>query len=258
MVRSVTISAVLGLSVLAAASPVFADDSLNSVVNKLGVDEDVRSGMKILMDEILAGTVILPDLYPSATYLEIVHQLQLRGDNIQANVPSGDYVQQFAGFRPFVFATQSEVSTAAFGKNIVLGYNNSAGIHVSPNPSGPGLVVDRVQISGFAASNDGGQSWINGFLPSSHNATQTFGDPSIGVDRHGVFYYATLAADALARSTIQVNTSIDGGATWGEGVIVQQDDGSDKEWVAVGPDPVNKNRDNVYVTWTSFQLVQVT
>ena len=253
MVRSVTISAVLGLSVLAAASPVFADDSLNSVVNKLGVDEDVRSGMKILMDEILAGTVILPDLYPSATYLEIVHQLQLRGDNIQANVPSGDYVQQFAGFRPFVFATQSEVSTAAFGKNIVLGYNNSAGLHVGPNPAGPGLIVDRAQLSGFAASHDGGQSWINGFLPPSHNATQTFGDPSIGVDRHGVYYYATLAADALGRSTIQVNTSIDGGATWGEGVIVQQDDGSDKEWVAVGPDPVNKNRDNVYVTWTSFQ-----
>ena len=253
MVRSVAISAVLGLSVLAAAPSVFADDLPTSVVNKLGVDQDVRSGMKVLRDEILAGTVILPDLYPSATYLDIVHQLQLRGENVQVNLPSGDYVQQFAGFRPFVRATQSEVSTAAFGKNIVLGYNNSAGIHVSPNPSGPGLVVDRVQISGFAASNDGGQSWINGFLPSSHNATQTFGDPSVGVDRHGVFYYATLAADDLGRGTIQVNTSTDGGATWGEGVIVQQDDGSDKEWLAVGPDPVNRNRDNVYVTWTSFQ-----
>jgi len=26
-----------------------------------------------------------------------------------------------------------------------------------------------------------------------------------------------------------------------------------KEWLAVGPDPQHKNRDNVYVTWTSFQ-----
>jgi hypothetical protein len=34
---------------------------------------------------------------------------------------------------------------------------------------------------------------------------------------------------------------------------VQQDDGSDKEWLAVGPDPNVKSRDNVYVTWTSFQ-----
>jgi hypothetical protein len=34
---------------------------------------------------------------------------------------------------------------------------------------------------------------------------------------------------------------------------VQQDNGSDKEWLAVGPDPATKSRDNVYVTWTSFQ-----
>ena len=94
---------------------------------------------------------------------------------------------------------------------------------------------------------------MNGFLPPSHNASHTFGDPSVGVDRHGVFYYATLAADASGKAAIQVNVSADGGATWGEGVIVQQDDGSDKEWLAVGPDPVNKDRDNVYVTWTSFQ-----
>jgi len=248
MIRPGAISALLGFAFFATAVPSIADDLPPS-----GVDLDVRSGMKIVMDEILAGTVFLPDLYSSPTYLDIVHQLQLRGDNVQANFPSGDYVQQFPGFRPFVHATQSEVSTAAFGKNIVLGYNNSAGLHVSPNPSGPGLVVDRVQLSGFATSNDGGHSWVNGFLPPSHNASQTFGDPSVGVDRHGVFYYATLAADASGKAAIQVNVSADGGATWGEGVIVQQDDGSDKEWLAVGPDPVNKDRDNVYVTWTSFQ-----
>src|SRR4029077_5196797 len=126
----------------------------------------------------------LPDLPTLSTTLDVVPQLQLRGDNVQANVPSGDYVQVFAGFRPFVRATQSEVSTAAFGKHIVVGYNNSVGIHVSPNPSGPGLVVDRVHISGVAASADGGQTWTNGFLPPSHNASATFGDPSVGVDRH--------------------------------------------------------------------------
>jgi len=187
------------------------------------------------------------------TNLDVAQQIQLRGDNVQANFPSGDYVQQFTGFRPLVNAVQSEVSTAAFGKNIVLGYNNSAGIHIVPNPSGPGLIADRVQISGFAASNNGGKSWTNGFLPGSHGATETDGDPSGGVDRHGKFYYATLATDSLGGFTVQVNSSTDSGATWSEGVIVQQDDGSDKEWLAVGPDPGNKNRDNVYVTWTSFQ-----
>src|SRR5256886_16095113 len=53
--------------------------------------------------------------------------------------------------------------------------------------------------------------------------------------------------------TVQVNSSTDGDLTWTEGAIVQEDDCSDKEWLAAGPDPVNKNRDNVYVTWTSFQ-----
>ena len=126
-------------------------------------------------------------------------------------------------------------------------------MHVTNNPSGPGLIVDRVQLSGVAASHDGGQTWTAGFLPPSHNATQTFGDPSVGVDRHGVFYYATLAANATGQSTVQVNSSHDRGTTWSEGVVVQQDDGSDKEWLAVGPDPVQRSRDNVYVTWTSFQ-----
>ena len=100
-------------------------------------------------------------------------------------------------------------------------------------------MVDRVQISGFAASDDGGQTWTNGFLPPSHGASQTFGDPSVGVDRSGNFYYATLAVGANGHGTIQVNSSNDGGFTWGEGVIVQQDDASDKEWLAVGRDPVD-------------------
>jgi hypothetical protein len=253
MTRSLGITAALAVSALAFASAASAQGTSTNYVNKLGMEQDVRSGMKVVMDEILAGTVLLPDLPVSSTTLDTVTQIQLRGDNVQANLPSGDYVQTFPEFRPFVRATQSEVSTAAFGKNIVLGYNNSVGIHVSPNPNGPGLIVDRVQISGFAASNDGGKTWTNGFLPGSSGTTDTFGDPSVAVDRHGIFYYANLAANSAGHGTIQVNSSADGGFTWTEGAIVQVDDRSDKEWVAVGPDPVDRSRDNVYVTWTSFQ-----
>ena len=221
-------------------------------VNKLGQDIDIRSGGRILADELSAGNVILPDLDTPVAGVPAVPQIQLRGGNVQANDPAQDYIQIFTGFRPFVHAVQSETSMAAFGRNIVVTYNNSTGIHLIPNPSGPGLVVDRVQLSGFSSSNDGGQTWKSGFIPPSAGATGTFGDPSIGVDRHGVFYVANLAADST-HGTIQVNKSTDGGATWSPGVVVQQDNFSDKEWLAVGPDPVNKNRDNVYVTWTSFQ-----
>jgi hypothetical protein len=233
--------------------PAIAQNSVPlGFVSKLGVDVDVRSGARILADELLSGNVILPDSASPVGGGSTVPQIQLRGGNLQVNDPNQDYIQIFAGFRPFVHATQSEVSAAGFGRNIVATYNNSAGLHVSPNPSGPGLIVDRVQLSGFSVSNDGGQTWTSGFMPPSAGATQTFGDPSLGVDRHGVFYFANLAADAT-HGTIQVNKSIDGGNTWSDGVVVQEDDASDKEWLAVGPDPVNKNRDNVYVTWTSFQ-----
>jgi len=221
-------------------------------VDKLGEEVDVRSGGRILQDELGVGSVILPEAASPVGGGSTVPQIQLRGGNVQVKIPSGDFVQIFPGFRPFVRATQSEVSAAASGRHIVVTYNNSAGIHVSPDPSGPGLIVDRVQLSGFAASSDGGQTWKNGFIPPSAGASETFGDPSVGVDRHGVFYFANLAADSV-HGTIQVNRSVDGGNTWSDGVVVQEDDGSDKEWLAVGPDPANKNRDNVYVTWTSFQ-----
>jgi hypothetical protein len=72
-------------------------------------------------------------------------------------------------------------------------------------------------------------------------------------DRTGNFYFAGLGADSAGRFTIQVNKSTNGGKTFGDAVLVQQDDGGDKEWIAVGKDPLVPGRDNVYVTWTSFQ-----
>jgi hypothetical protein len=90
-------------------------------------------------------------------------------------------------------------------------------------------------------------------MPPAAGAGETFGDPSVGVDRKGTFFFANLADDAAGHGAIAVNRSSDGGRTWSAGVIVQVDDGSDKEWLAVGPDPNVKSRDNVYVTWTSFQ-----
>src|SRR5262249_44314250 len=45
------------------------------------------------------------------------------------------------------------------------------------------------------------------------------------------------------------------GMTWSDAVIVEQDSSfsGDKPWMTVGPDPFHQDRDNVYVTWTSFQ-----
>src|SRR5579862_3206462 len=233
---------------------VLAQDPPTGFVSKLGQEIDIRSGSRILADELNASNgLILPDdpTTPVQSVLGVA-QIQFRGGNAQVNDPTQDYIQIFPFFRPFVHTTQSETSMAAFGQNIVVTYNNSAGLHLSLFHGGPGLTVDQVQFSGFSVSNDGGQTWKSGFIPDSVGGSGTFGDPSVGVDRHGNFYFANLAHDA-AHGTIQVNKSTDGGNTWSFGAVVQEDDASDKEWLAVGPDPVNKNRDNVYVTWTSFQ-----
>jgi hypothetical protein len=244
---TMTLAAALSVpSVLAQGGPA------PGFVTKLGQEIDVRSGARIPPDDSAPGNILLPELAGGVAGGSTVPQIQLRGGNVQVNDPAQTFIQIFPGFRPFVRATRSEVSAAASGRNIVVTYNNSTGLHVSPNPSGPGLVVDRVLLSGYSTSNDGGQTWKSAYMPPAAGAAETFGDPSIGVDRHGNFFFANLAADTI-HGTIQVNRSTDGGNTWSAGVVVQEDDASDKEWLAVGPDPMVKSRDNVYVTWTSFQ-----
>jgi hypothetical protein len=230
-----------------------AQDDPRGFVSKLGTDLDVRSGARVLADDLAnGGTLLLPDNASGAGGIVTEPSIQPRGGNVQVNDPSNDYVQIFPRFRPFVRATQSEVSAAASGRNIVVTFNDSTGIHVSPVTGG--LIVDRVRLSSFSASKDGGQTWTTGSMPPAAGATQTYGDPSVGVDRHGVFYFAQLGATAGdTNGAIVVNKSTDGGATWSDGAVVQADDESDKEWLAIGPDPVVKSRDNIYVTWTSFQ-----
>jgi hypothetical protein len=237
-------------------------------VRKNGLVVDMRSSGRANADAAArSGNVLTPDAIIPVPGLPSLRQVQLRGGNTQVNDPSLDNIQIFPGFRPFVSYTQSETSIAAFGRNIVATYNSSANSPIVQDPMTLGLSFVHRFFSGFSVSNDGGQTWTSGFMPPVKGSLSTFGDPSVAVDRQGTFYFACLGAvaaanaptfdgappDAGAGSTIQVNTSTDGGQTWSDAVIVQQDDGGDKEWLAVGPDPFVPNRDNVYVTWSSFQ-----
>src|SRR5262249_17471059 len=117
----------------------------------------------------------------------------------------------------------------------------------------PPLVQTAWTISGYSTSHDGGKTWTSGFIPPAAGSTFTFGDPSLGVDQAGNFYYATLGDDGHNHLTIQVNKSTDGGSTFAAPKIVQVDNGGDKEWLAVGPNPADLTKDNEYVTWSSFQ-----
>lgn len=224
-----------------------------TTIVKNGFEIELRSDSKIFADEFsAAGRVITLD-EPSATPgLPVVPQIQFRGGNVQTNDPALDFFQSFPGFRTFLHTTQSETSVAAFGRTIVTTYNSSAGLHIIPNPSGPGLVFDRIQLSAFSTSTDGGQTFTSGFFPGVGGIPVSFGDPSIDVDRHGNFFFAQLGSDLAGNGALTVNSSSDG-LHWNDAVVAAIDDGSDKEWLAVGPDPFTKDQDNVYVTWTSFQ-----
>jgi len=232
------------------------DGTFLTAVSKFGVDLDLRSAGKIMADEVLSGHVMLGSEETPGPHSELGQEKEpLRGPNVQVNDPALYSIQIFPGFRPFVHFTASETTVAAHGRNIVVSYNNSAGIQVGPNPSGPGLVFTKVQISGYSFSADGGETFTSGFVPAAPGVGPfTFGDGVVAVDRRGNFYYASLGQTANGLGSVTVNKSTDGGKTFGPGVIAGVDDGSDKSWIAVGPDPNDPDRDNVYVTWTTFSL----
>jgi hypothetical protein len=178
------------------------------------------------------------------------------GRGVQVNDPALDNIQFFPNAnpqpqRPYEFSIQSETSAASFGRNVVVGFNNSADQPVALTAQNTVAFQHRF-LSGVGVSHDGGKSFKEFSLPPIPGSPFTFGDPALTVDRQGNFYYASLGADAGGRSLIFVGKSSDGGDSFAPGVTVQLDPGSDKEWIAAGPDPTAFGRDNVYVTWTSF------
>ena len=238
----------VGIFVVVGASASDPEASGSDTVEKGGFALDISSAGRDQAEDVLGSGTISGDVGPVSGG-SVVPGVQLRGSNVQVNNPSLDNIQTFTGFRPFVNYTQSETSTAAFESNIVVGYNSSA----AQTFTFPPLVRTAWTISGYSTSNDGGKTWTSGFVPPAPGSTFTLGDPSLGVDRAGNFYYATLGDDGQNNVTIQVNKSTNGGRTFGAAKIVQVDNGGDKEWLAVGPSPSDLTKDNVYVTWTSFQ-----
>jgi hypothetical protein len=169
--------------------------------------------------------------------------------NRQVNDPLLDNVQSYPGAAPFVFAIESETSLVSVGSDLVAGYNSSAGTRTT-DAAGD---VSQLLFSAYSVSHDGGQTWRSGFVPPLPGSSFTFGDPSLAVDRSGTVYYASLTSSAGFKFFgIQINKSTDHGDTWSPGTLVVKDNGADKEWMAIGPDPADPARDNIYITWTSY------
>jgi hypothetical protein len=178
------------------------------------------------------------------------------GIGVQINDPNLDNIHFFPNAlpqpqRPYEFSIQSETSMATFGPDVVVGFNNSADQPVTLTPQNTVAFVHRF-LSAVSVSHDAGLSWTETSLPPIPGSPFTFGHPSVTVDRQGNFYYASLGANAAGQSLVFVSKSTDHGTTFQPGVTVAIDPGSDEEWIAAGPDPLQPLRDNLYVTWTSF------
>jgi hypothetical protein len=175
--------------------------------------------------------------------------------NVLVNDPTLDNIQSFPGFLPSESSVQQEPSVAVFGKHVLIGYNSSAN---SPVVQINGeLFYTQIFWSAYSISHDGGRTFTSGFVPPTADSPFTFGDPSVGVDRAGRFFYSSLGAstgaDGFLHGAVQINRSDDYGNTFGTGVTVAIDDGVDKDWLAIGPDPNVPSRDNLYITWTRFK-----
>lgn len=145
---------------------------------------------------------------------------------------------------------QSETSLARFKDFILYGFNDLA----------------DVSSSGFAFSSDLGRTWSDcGSIPLNQNGANN-GDPTLAVDRNGVFYYGQIGFEVLGgvrQSVISVST---GKVNPNRTITMNQPQAigvapspvtpniftQDKPWIAVGPDKNNPGSEALYAAWVDF------
>jgi hypothetical protein len=163
--------------------------------------------------------------------------------NVRVNDPSADSHQVDQ-------TTQSETAIAVSGSRVVVGFNDS---QQSLQP----FLTAGSNLTAYAYSSNGGSTWTDGGTIPNRQSFMNLGDPWLGADRAGNFYYATLTIDGFSGNLdVGVAKSTNGGATFSTPVIASATGGffyfGDKDALAVGPDPVMKSRDNIYVAWDDF------
>ena len=159
--------------------------------------------------------------------------------NVRVNDPSEDshFIDQ---------TTQSETTIGAHGSNIVVGFNDSQNALLT--------LTAAADLTGYAYSTNGGSTFTDaGVLPNAP-AFNNLGDPWLGTDRSGNFYYSNLMLDGTTGNLdVGVAKSIDGGKTFSAPRVVSPSNDAfyfgDKDALAVGPDPTVKTRDDIYVAW---------
>lgn len=124
---------------------------------------------------------------------------------------------------------------------------------VAVNPSNTDEVIVGSILDRFHHSTDGGKTWTTTDLSSPYGV---YGDPVVGVDHTGKFYYAHLSnPDGQAYvaesflDRIVVQSSTDKGKSWNDGTFpaADQKKDQDKQWFFIHPDS-----GTMLMTWTEF------
>jgi hypothetical protein len=164
--------------------------------------------------------------------------------NVRVNDPAADSHQVDQ-------TTQSETTIAVAGNNVVVGFNDS---QQTLQP----FVVASANLTGYAYSSDGGASFTDGGTLPLTPEFINFGDPWLATDRAGSFYYSQLQFDYFNFNLdIGVAKSTNGGRTWSSPQAITRPPFEifyigDKEAMAIGRDPRQATRDNIYVAWDDF------
>ncbi|HJT59890.1 MAG TPA: sialidase family protein, partial [Ktedonobacteraceae bacterium] len=159
--------------------------------------------------------------------------------NVEVNTPSQD--------RKSLQRTQFETSVAVFGSQVVVGFNDSHGLHIGQKVTGC--------FGGYAYSSDGGASFTDGGCPPPPKGGATIGDPSLVVDPTGAFYYGQVMFDGQGNEFIGVSKSTDGGKTWSQPVNASpkvRTSFQDKDWLSVGINPSHSSQFILYAAWTNI------
>jgi len=143
--------------------------------------------------------------------------------------------------------TEVEPDTFAFGSTVV------AAFQVGRFYDGGASNI------GWATSANGGSTWSNGFLPGitkyAGGAYARVSDPSVAYDaRHGAWIISSLALTETPSVTgiaVVVNRSTDGGATWGNPVLVASAPGGslDKNWTVCDNTASSPYYGRCYTEW---------
>jgi hypothetical protein len=133
--------------------------------------------------------------------------------------------------------------------NVLVGLNNSPNEpSICINPKNTQQLVAGANLNNLYYSHDGGSSWTQTPVSCPWGI---WGDPVIGVDTTGAFFYLHLSnpADGTWIDRIIAQKSTDGGLTWSNGSYMGLNGvkKQDKHWIAT-----DWRSNNLYVTWTQF------